>query len=380
MNNFAVLVRNKLFRTFYVSILKPIYFGRDPEEVHDTITRVGEFLGRRVITRSITSLFFCFTHPMLEQNLLGMHFSNPVGLAAGFDKDALLIDILPHVGFGFEEAGSITGEPCQGNPKPRLWRLKKSRALVVYYGLKNEGCEKIAARLRQKKFKIPIGTNIAKTNSPDTVETEAGVSDYVKAFRQLVDVGHYFTVNISCPNTFGGEPFTDPGRLDQLLFAIDIIPTKKPIFLKLSPDLGEEQLGVILGVCKRHRVNGFVCSNLTKIKDPAKISDEIVSLRGGISGKVVEDLSNTQIRFIYNKMGDEYIIIGCGGIFSAEDAYIKIKAGASLVQLITGMIFEGPQLISEINRGLVQLLKKDGFKSIREARGAEKLSTQRVVA
>ena len=313
---------------------------------------------------------------MLEQNIFGMHFSNPIGLAAGFDKDALLTDILPSVGFGFEEIGSITGEPCQGNPKPRLWRLKRSRSLVVYYGLKNEGCEKVSARLHQKKFKIPIGTNIAKTNSPGTVETTAGISDYVKAFRQLVDVGQYFTINISCPNTFGGELFTEPDRLDQLLSAIDLVPTKKPIFLKLSPDLKEEQLEAILQICKHHRVNGFICSNLTKIRDTEKINDEAIPSWGGISGKAVEDLSNAQIRFIYKKMGNEYAIIGCGGIFSAEDAYVKIKAGASLVQLITGMIFEGPQLISEINRGLVQLLKKDGFQSIVEARGAGKLHPQ----
>lgn len=376
MNNLVILIRNKLLHFLYVSTLKPIYFRRDPEEVHDVMIQIGEFLGRYAITRNITSLVFCFTHPMLEQNIFGMHFSNPIGLAAGFDKDALLTDILPSVGFGFEEIGSITGEPCQGNPKPRLWRLKRSRSLVVYYGLKNEGCEKVSARLHQKKFKIPIGTNIAKTNSPGTVETTAGISDYVKAFRQLVDVGQYFTINISCPNTFGGELFTEPDRLDQLLSAIDLVPTKKPIFLKLSPDLKEEQLEAILQICKHHRVNGFICSNLTKIRDTEKINDEAIPSWGGISGKAVEDLSNAQIRFIYKKMGNEYAIIGCGGIFSAEDAYVKIKAGASLVQLITGMIFEGPQLISEINRGLVQLLKKDGFQSIVEARGAGKLHPQ----
>ena len=334
------------------------------------MTRVGEFLGRHAITRSITSLLFSFTHPMLEQNLLGIHFPNPVGLAAGFDKDALLTDILPCVGFGFVEVGSITGESCQGNPKPRLWRLIKSRALVVYYGLKNEGCEKIAGRLRQKDFKIPIGTSIAKTNSPATVETEAGINDYVKAFHYFVDIGRYFTINISCPNAFGGEPFTDPGRLDRLLFSIDSIPTAKPIFLKLSPDLSEEQVEAILHICERHRVHGFICSNVTKRRDASRISDEVVPAKGGISGKVVEDLSTAQIRFIYRRIGGKYVIIGCGGIFSAEDAYMKIKAGASLVQLITGMIFEGPQLISEINRGLVQLLKRDGFQSIREAQGS----------
>lgn len=360
-----------MIRFFYTKALKPFYFRRDPEQVHDAMTRVGQFLGKHAITKKIISLLFSFSHPALEQNLLGIHFPNPVGLAAGFDKDALLTDILPAVGFGFAEVGSITGEPCEGNPKPRLWRLKKSQALVIYYGLKNEGCEKISARLQQKSFKIPIGASIAKTNSPTTTETEAGINDYSKAFRQFVNIGQYFTINISCPNAFGGEPFTDPNKLERLLLAIDAIPTQKPIFLKLSPDLNEEQVNAILQVCERHRIHGFICSNVTKKRDVTKIHDQIIPERGGISGKVVEGLSNDQIRFIYQKTGKKYIIIGCGGIFSAPDAYAKIKAGASLVQLITGMIFEGPQLISEINRGLVQLLKNDGFQNISEARGKQ---------
>lgn len=369
--NWIVAIRNKIVHFFYVNILKPLYFRRDPEDVHDAMTRLGMFLGCSRLARWATSLLFNFSHPALEQDILGIHFKNPVGLSAGFDKDALLTDILPVVGFGFEEVGSITGEPCAGNPKPRLWRLKKSNALVVYYGLKNEGCEKIAARLRNKKFKFPIGTSIAKTNSVDTVDTKRGISDYVKAFRQFVTIGDYFTINISCPNTFGGEPFTDPEKLEALLSAIDTIETKKPIFLKLSPDLSEEQLSVILDVCARHRVQGFISSNLTKKRNNKNITDGDVPTQGGISGKVVADLANEQIRFIYKKTNGKYIIIGCGGIFSAEDAYAKIKAGASLLQLITGMIFEGPQVISEINRGLVQLLKKDGFKNIAEARGTE---------
>jgi len=373
MNNLTIAARNKLLNFFYTKTLKPIYFCRDPEDVHDAMTRLGQFLGKHTITRKMTSVGFSFSHPVLKQDLLGIHFLNPVGLAAGFDKDARLTDILPSVGFGFVEVGSITGEPCEGNPKPRLWRLKESQALVVYYGLKNEGCEKIAVRLRSKNFGIPIGTSIAKTNSPATVETESGINDYLKAFRQFVDIGHYFTINISCPNAFGGEPFTDPDRLDRLLLAIDAISSKKPVFLKISPDLNEEQTDAILLVCESHRIHGFICSNLTKKKRFAKIYDRKMPGKGGISGKAVEELSNAQIRFIYRKTGEKYIIIGCGGIFSAADAYTKIKAGASLVQLITGMIFEGPQLVSEINRGLVQLLKKDGFQNIREARGREKL-------
>lgn len=371
MKNWIVAARNSIAHFFYVNLLKPIYFRQDPEDVHDAMTRIGDWLGRCYLLRKLTAFAFNFSHPMLEQNILGIHFSNPIGLAAGFDKDALLTEILPSVGFGYEEVGSITGEPCEGNPKPRLWRLPKSSALVVYYGLKNEGSEKIATWLRDKKFEFPIGTSIAKTNSAGTVETHSGIDDYVKAFRQFVNIGDYFTVNISCPNAFGGEPFTDPTKLDALLSAIDKINTKKPIFLKLSPDLNEEQLASILDVCACHRVHGFISSNLTKKRDNKNIVEKNIPTQGGISGKVVRDLSNAQIRYIYKKTAGKYIIIGCGGIFSAQDAYAKIKAGASLLQLITGMIFEGPQLVGEINRGLVELLRKDGFKNIKKAIGTE---------
>jgi dihydroorotate dehydrogenase len=336
------------------------------------MTNMGAFLGRFCITRKITSLLFNFADPMLEQDILGIHFSNPIGLSAGFDKDALLTDILPSVGFGYEEVGSITGEPCAGNPKPRLWRLKKSQALVVYYGLKNRGSDEISARLSKKKFKFPIGTSIAKTNDATTVDVDAGVDDYVKAFKSFVNIGDYFTVNISCPNAFGGEPFTDPIKLEKLLSAIDKIKTKKPIFLKLSPDLGGDQLDAILEVCAHHRVDGFITSNLTKKRQNEKIMDEDVPEQGGISGNVVRSLANEQIRIIYTKTNGKYVIIGVGGISSVEDAYAKIKAGASLLQLITGMIFEGPQLISEINRGLVELLNKDGYKNLADARGTAK--------
>ena len=371
IKNLVILIRNRLFRFFYIYILKPIYFCFDPEKTHDTMVQTGSFLGRYSVMRNLTSFLFSFSHPMLKQNILNIHFPNPIGLAAGFDKDALLTEIIPSVGFGFTEIGSITGESCDGNMKPRLWRLKNSQALMVYYGLKNEGCEKIALRLKGMNFKIPIGTNIAKTNSKITVETEAGINDYVKAFRQFVNIGQYFTINISCPNAFGGEPFSNPEKLDRLLSVIDTIKTIKPIFLKLSPDLNEEQIKAILKVCEKHRVHGFICSNLTKNKNNLKIKDEIISFQGGISGKVVDDLSTNQIRLIYQKTKGKYIIIGCGGIFSALDAYKKIKAGASLVQIITGMIFEGPELINEINRGLVLLLKRDGFHNIKDAIGKE---------
>jgi dihydroorotate dehydrogenase len=359
----------------YKSILKPILFRFDAEKVHDAFIAIGAFLGGHQNTRSITRAFFAYKNPALEQNVLGISFANPVGLAAGFDKDAKMTDIMPAVGFGFAEIGSVTGEPCEGNLKPRLWRLPNLKSLAVHYGLKSEGGERIAARLSGKKFAIPIGVNIAKTNSVACAETEAGIADYAKVMTFFAEknIGDYFTVNVSCPNAYGGEPFIDPERLNRLMTRLDAVSTDKPVFLKLSPDIVGKNLDALLEVCGRHRVHGFVCTNLTKEKK----EENDTRLKGGLSGKVVQRLSDDQISYIYKKNGKKYLIIGVGGIFSAADAFRKIQLGASLVELVTGMIYEGPQLVGEINRGLVKLLEKNGFKNISEAVGTAVVDHER---
>lgn len=371
MKNLLIALRNKIIATTYTHLLKRIFFRIDPERVHDAMTYVGQRLGKYALTRTVTRIAFGYAHPALEQTILGIRFANPVGLAAGFDKDALLTDIMGSVGFGFEEVGSITGRACAGNPKPRLWRMKRSKGLVVYYGLKNAGCELIAKRLDTTRAAIPIGTSIAMTNDETTATREAGIADYAKVFKALSDIGNYFTINISCPNTCMGEPFTEPDALDDLLTHLDAIETSKPIFIKISADLPREKLDAIIAIADKHRVHGFVCTNLTKDRSNENIKDADVPVYGGMSGKMVKDRSDALITHIYAKTKGEYVIIGCGGIFTAEDAYEKIRRGASLVQMITGMIFEGPQVISEINRDLVKLLKADGFMTIAEAVGSK---------
>jgi dihydroorotate dehydrogenase len=368
MKEVIIKIRNLIIGFLYKTIFKNIAFLFDAEKTHDAILRFGYFLGKNNITRKTVSVFFNYSHPLLKQEIHGIHFKNPVGLAAGFDKNAELLDIIPEVGFGFMEIGSITGEPCEGNPKPRLWRLKKSKSLCVYYGLKNDGAEIISKKMANRSFKIPVGISIAKTNSPKTVETQSGIKDYLKVCKYFLNIGDYWTINISCPNSFGGEPFTDPVKLDLLLAEIDKIKPKKPVFLKISPDLSFKEIDDILEVSKKHCVKGFVCTNLTKIR-PGNLKDKVIPKKGGLSGKVVADLSNKVISYIYKKTEGKFVIIGVGGIFSAKDAFEKILCGASLLQLITGMIFEGPQLISSINLGLVELLKKHKLKSIKEAVG-----------
>ncbi|MBI2475405.1 quinone-dependent dihydroorotate dehydrogenase [Candidatus Uhrbacteria bacterium] len=360
------------FQSFvYRHIFKPIAFRFDPETVHDSITIAGNWIGKRKWARKIARLLWCYENPSLRQTVCGTDFPNPVGLTAGFDKDGLLVDILPDVGFGFAEIGSVTGEPCEGNSKPRLWRLPKSEALIVYFGLKNDGCEVIRERLFTKKFRIPIGVSVAKTNCQKTCDVQVGIADYVKAMEAFLDIADYITLNISCPNAFGGEPFTKPELLEQLLCATDLLHARQPIFLKMPVDLSFEEIDKLVDVALMHQVQGLILSNLTKRRDSQKINsaDVVPSEKGGISGRPVFDKSNDLIEYLYKRVGDRLILIGTGGIFSAEDAYEKILRGASLVQLATGMIFQGPQLIGQINRGLVELLRRDGFNSIKEAVG-----------
>jgi len=369
MKNNFIKVRNLIIHFFYNNIFKPLAFRKDPEEVHDRTSSIGKLLGSNPITRFLTKLMFFYSDPILEQEICGIKFNNPIGLAAGFDKNAELTQILPEVGFGFEEIGSITGEPCEGNPKPRLWRAKKSKSLLVYYGLKNDGAEAISRRLQNLNFKFPVGISIAKTNCELTADTNEGIKDYIKAYRAFENIGDYYTINISCPNAFGGQPFTDAPRLEMLMKAINNEKKTKPVFIKLSPDISYEELDSIIEICRKYKIDGIICSNLTKNRESKKILDKNLPETGGFSGKVQEDLSNNQIEYIFKKCGKEFVIIGCGGIFTAEDAYKKIKLGASLLQMITGMIYQGPQTIGEINRGLVDLLRKDGYKNISEAVG-----------
>jgi len=355
----------------YTKVTKPILFLSDPENVHDSMTNMGKFLGKYSFTRILTGLFFNYENKMLNQEILGIKFPNPIGLSAGFDKNAELLEILPSVGFGFIEIGSITGYACNGNPKPRLWRMPKSKSLLVYYGLKNNGCEEISNRIKNKKINIPFGTSVAMTNCQENLDISKAVEDFAKAFEAFINIGDYTTVNISCPNTQGGQPFSEKENLDILFTRLDKIKTEKPIFIKLSPDKSKSEIDGILEVLKKHRVHGIICSNLTKKRDNPLIKDTDVPTVGGISGKVIQDMSDDLISYIYKKEGHRFILVGVGGVFSAEDAYKKIRSGATLIQLITGMIFEGPQLIGQINSDLVKLLKKDGFKNISEAVGVD---------
>jgi len=371
------MLKIKLIRFLYVNFLKKIFFKFDPETVHDRMLFFGEFLGSFYPFRLLTKLVFNYEDQSLAQVISGISFKNPVGLSAGFDKNAKLVKILPNVGFAYAEFGSVTYGAYEGNPKPRLYRLPKSRALTVYYGLKNEGVRPVLDRIRKNrspKSDFVIGVSVARTNSKETVEINAGIDDYTNGVREVLNSGlaNYITINISCPNTFAGEPFTTPLRLEKLLKSIDKLNSDVPIYLKMPIDLPWEEFDKLLEIIVKYHSEGVVIGNLTKNRQSKLILETIPEeIKGGISGLPTQQLSDELIRKTYLKYGDKLVIIGVGGIFSAEDAYRKIKLGASLVQLITGMIYQGPQLIGSINRGLKDLLVADGYSNISEAIGIE---------
>jgi dihydroorotate dehydrogenase len=360
----------------YSKIIKPIFFKMDPEFVHDRITNTGKILGKFNLTKKIVNKLFNYENdPYLHQKILDIDFYNPVGLSAGFDKNADLVNILPEVGFSYMEVGSVTLNPYAGNPKPRLYRLPKSKGLVVYYGLKNIGVHKIIDKIKNYTHdRFVMGISIAKTNCKDTSTTEGGINDYFGAMRELENknIGKFYTINISCPNTFGGEPFTTPDKLDALLQKIAELKIKKPVFVKMPINLDWQEFRQLLDVIVKYEISGVVIGNLTKDKTSNLIKDEIPeNIKGGISGKPTWELSNNLIKQTFKNYKDKLIIIGVGGIFDAKDAYQKIKYGASLLQMITGMIYEGPQTIGKINKGLVELLKQEGYNNISEAIGAD---------
>ena len=358
-----------IFSFKYHYIIKPILFRLNPEIVHEKAIRLGHKLGKRSLGRKLLKVF-SYRNAKLSQNLLGCHFVNPVGLSAGFDKNAEIIPTLAPLGFGFAQIGSITNHPYGGNKSPRAQRIPEKKALLINYGLKNIGADRILERIRRNHSPIPLGISIAKTNSPKTVQLQDGVEDYKNCLRKVIrsEQGSFYTINISCPNTFGGEPFSDAGKFTALLDNLKQLNPKKPILIKMPINLAWDDFKKLLDIAIKHGVAGVVIGNLNK--DYSSIGLDKSQWLGGISGKPTENLSNYLIGKTYQEYGRELVIVGVGGIFSAKDAYEKIKQGASLVQLITGMVYRGPQLIGQINAGLVHLLKKDGYSHISQAIGA----------
>ncbi len=375
------------FRNFFLKLsfraIRPLIFMMEPEQAHRTLKKAGVFLGNNKFLKSLTGLFFNYDHESLNIEVDGINYRNPIGLSAGFDKDGELTKIYPSLGFGLAELGSFTGEVCPGNPGKRLFRMKKSKSIVVWYGLNNEGSEKISQRLADEDFgDLRVGINAANSNLTPEFILQDSISDYLKTMKLFKDIGDYYDVNISCPNTQDGEPFVDKDNLDALLIAInkEIRPiSDKPIYVKLAADMTLEEINIIVDACMEHGMDGVVCTNLAKPEFNSEHRPEeyptnkglLPKGKGAMSGLPLQRISTNVIRHVYRRTRGQLTIIGVGGIFTARDAYEKITSGASLCHMITAMIFDGPQAMNEINRGLVKLLKADGFDSISQAVGSK---------
>ena len=382
MKNFIVGIRNKIMWLGFRAV-RPLIFLMEPEQAHYSLKRMGVLLGSNPVTRWLTSLLMDYNHKSLAITVDGIDYRNPVGLSAGFDKDGELTKIYPSLGFGLAELGSFTGEICPGNPGKRLFRMIKSKAIVVWYGLNNEGSETISQRLSGEDFgRLKVGINAANSNLTPEFVLEDSINDYLKTMKLFADVGDYYDVNISCPNTQDGEPFVDKKNLDALLIAInkEIRPiSNKPIYVKLAADMSLKEIDIIVDGCIEHNMDGVVCTNLAKPQyntehrpeEYPTVDGRLPEGKGAMSGLPLQRISTNVIRHVYRRTRGKLTIIGVGGIFSAKDAYEKITSGASLLHMITTMIFDGPQNINEINRGLVKLLKADGFDSIEQAVGSK---------
>ncbi|MEK7600533.1 MAG: quinone-dependent dihydroorotate dehydrogenase [Patescibacteria group bacterium] len=366
-----------LIGTFYRHIVKPILFLFPADRVHEWALTLGAWSGTVAPLRWLVRVCCAVTDPRLETTVAGITFSNPVGLAAGFDYDGRLIDIIPSVGFGFHTVGTITNQPYAGNPRPMLGRLPRSQALLVNKGFKNAGMEHVLQRVPQCAHG-PVGISIGSTNR-SYPSFDAVVADITGGFQKAIahPLFSYFELNISCPNlihvtSFAERPDTPEG-LSRILTALAALPIVCPVFIKMPLERSFEEIDALIAIAEPFAfIRGFVFSNLVKDRSNPHLDHEEVARagKGNFSGAPTRDGANALIGHVARHYSKRFIIIGCGGIFTAEDAYEKIRLGASLVQLITGMIYFGPQRVGEINQGLARLLARDSYSHISEAVGA----------
>ncbi len=373
------------------SLLRPLLFRLDAEAAHGLAVRAAR--AGQAAPAAVRALF-AFESRRLAQTLwktergagegrAGLRFANPVGLAAGFDKDAALVGFWAALGFGFAEVGSVTARPSAGNPRPRAFRLPREGALVNRMGLNNDGAERVAARLAatQRPSGLVLGVNVAKTHDPTILGRDA-VEDFRRSVRLLLPHAQYLALNVSCPNTSDGKTFEEPAALDALLAAVMAeraahggSAARVPVLVKLAPPDADRpdwgRVDELVAISRARGVEGFVAANTAA--DRAGLTADAVARigRGGLSGRPLAARSTALVRHLYRATGGALPIIGVGGVDSAEAAYEKLRAGASLVGLYTGLVYEGPGLVRRIKQGLVRLLDRDGLPAIAAAVGRD---------
>lgn len=339
----------------YKEILRPLLYSIDPEKVHYLTANGLAFSHQVPPVKDIIRRSFSIESTSLERNVFGLTFPNPVGLAAGFDKDARWIEALESLGFGFIEIGTITPKAQSGNDKPRLFRLQKDEALINRMGFNNAGVDRAVERIQKSKHRVPLGGNIGKNK---VTPNENAVDDYLYSFKKLYNYVDYFVVNVSSPNTPGLRELQGKDQLKRIFQALFEHRTTnekfKPVLLKIAPDLNQEQLLDIISLVKEISIDGLVVSNTTISRNGLVSNNRLFEENGGLSGKPVREMSAKAIKFIHEASGGTIPMIGVGGIHSPEDAIEKLDAGAQLLQLYTGFVYEGPGLIKRINKRLIK--------------------------
>jgi dihydroorotate dehydrogenase (fumarate)/dihydroorotate dehydrogenase len=361
--------------TIYSTLMRPLVFRLDPETAHHLAIATAARLGRAAAAmRALMRI----DDARLATDVAGLHFPNPIGLAAGFDKSGSAISALAGLGFGSIEIGSVSVHPSIGNPKPRLWRLPEDQAIVVHYGLPNDGVEAIAQRLARIRLPVPLGINLVVTNrGPGAAPLNADqiIGEYVAAAKAMAPRADYLMLNLSCPNTADGRDFfADAGHLNACLEALGATKLPLPVFLKVSPLGGIAAIEHVLAAADgRDFVRGFMF-NLPPTKPEGMRTPERVwrEMPGAVSGPPAAVLADFCIRETFRRMDRKrHVLIGAGGVSTAEDAYAKIRLGASLVQLLTALIYQGPGVVRGITTALAELLARDGVKHVADVVGVD---------
>ena len=355
--------------------LKPLLFGLPAETAHDAVHR-GLRAAQGTPVESAVRARYQVSDERLAVEAFGETFPNPVGVAAGFDKNGHVPSMLSSLGFGSVEVGGVTAEPQAGNPRPRMFRLREDEGIVNRMGLNNHGADVVGERLREANgagdrevgaaggVDVPVGVNLAKT---EHVSTEDAPTDYRDTYEQVAAGGDFFVVNVSCPNSQGFEELQNRGPMEAILTELRDAGAS-PLLVKLSPDLPDPAVEDALDLVTELDLDGVIATNTTTDR-PDSLQSLNRAEEGGLSGKPIESRATDMVRFVAERV--DVPVVGVGGVFTAEDAYRKIRAGAHVVQLYTGLVYRGPSIARDINEGLLDLLERDGFDSVEEAVGAD---------
>ena len=359
----------------YKTIARPLLFSCDAEWIHNRTLDAGAALGSTHIGRTLLRSLFGYRHHSLRCTVAGLHFANPLGLAAGFDKNGRAIQAIDALGFGSVEIGSVSAHPSAGNAKPRLFRLPADEAIVVNYGVPNEGAQAVSRRIQKRFTDGLLGVNIVETNTGQAPSHDAVLAEFIEAVRPFCGTADYVTLNLNCPNTTGGSsPFDSPDLLRTLMLEYGRIQDLPPVFLKLTAHADGQRMENMLGAVESSAfVKGFIFNlppgaNYT-LHSP---THTVARMPGTLCGPPTRDRMNEALRFWYRHIDRQrHVLIGSGGVRTAKDAYDKIRLGASLVQIYTALVYRGPGLVQQINRGLVRLLERDGLEAIGQAVGLD---------